>query len=74
MLETQLAQVTAIVPSFEQGKIPGKPEEPIESTKLVTTRFGKPPLRSRFGPLLDPPFVTKKGYPGCPTIKFSIGP
>jgi len=42
MLETQLAQLAAAVPSFEQGKILGKPEDPIEGVKLVSTRFGKP--------------------------------
>nr|AAN11190.1 Hypothetical protein [Oryza sativa Japonica Group]AAP52003.1 hypothetical protein LOC_Os10g04210 [Oryza sativa Japonica Group] len=31
------------------GKIPSKPKEPIKSVNLVTTRFGKPPLRSRYG-------------------------
>jgi hypothetical protein len=44
MFETQLAQLVAAVPSFEQGKIPGKPEDPIETVKLVTTKYGKPPL------------------------------
>jgi hypothetical protein len=74
MLETQLAQLAVVVPSFKQGKIPSKPEEPIKSVKLVTTRFGKPPLRSRYGPLLDPPFVTKKGDTDHPTITCSVGP
>ena len=46
MLETQLAQLVAAVPSFEQGKIPGKPEDLVEFVKLVTMRFGKPLLRS----------------------------
>ena len=44
MLETQLAQLAAIVPSFEQGKIPRKPEDPIETINLVTTKYVKPPL------------------------------
>jgi len=46
MLETQLAQLAAVVPSFEQGKILGKPEDLTEGVKLVTTRFSKPPVRS----------------------------
>ena len=74
MLETQLAQLAAAVPSFEQGKILGKPEDPIESVKLVTTRFGKPPLWSNWGYLLDPPFITKKEDLGLPTITCQIGP
>jgi hypothetical protein len=44
MLETQLAQLAAVVRSFEQGKILGKPKDPIEGVKLVNTRFGKPTL------------------------------
>ena len=46
MLETQLAQLAAGVPSIEQGKILGKPEDPIEGVKLVNMRFSKPPLQS----------------------------
>jgi hypothetical protein len=37
--ETQLAQLAAAVPSSKQGKIPGKPKDPIEGVKLVNTRF-----------------------------------
>jgi hypothetical protein len=74
MLETQLAQLAAAVPSFEQGKIPGKPEDPIEGVKLVTTRFGKPPVQSNWSYLLDSPFITKKDDPGLPTITCEIGP
>ena len=44
MLETQLAQLAAAVPSYEQGKIPRKPEDPVEFVNLVTTKYGKPPL------------------------------
>ena len=44
MLETQLAQLAAAVPSFEQDKIPRKPKDHVESVKLVTTRLDKPPL------------------------------
>jgi len=42
MLETQLAQLAAAVPSSEQGKIPGTPKEPIEGVRLVNTRFTNP--------------------------------
>ena len=41
MLETQLAQLVAAVPSYEQGKIPGKPKDPVEFVNLVTTKYGK---------------------------------
>jgi hypothetical protein len=37
MLETQLAQLAATVPFFEQGKIPGKPEDPVKTANLVTS-------------------------------------
>ena len=74
MLETQLAQLAAAVPSFEQGKILGKPKDPIEGVKLVNMRFGKPPVRSNWSSLLDPPFITKKDDPGHPTITYEIGP
>jgi len=70
MLETQLAQLTAPVPSFEQVKILGKPENPIEGVKLVNTRFSKPPLQSNWSYLLDPPFITKKDDLGHPTITY----
>jgi len=74
MLETHLAQLGAAVPSYEQGRIPGKPEDPLESVKIVSTRYGKPPVRSNWGYLLDPPFITKKDGPGMPTITCEIGP
>jgi hypothetical protein len=64
----------AAIPSFEQGKIPSKPEDPIETVNLVTTKYGKPSLRSNWGYLLDPPFITKKEDPGHPMIKCSIEP
>jgi len=56
MVETQLK-----VRSFEQGKILGKPEDPIEGVKLVATRFGKLPVRSNWSYLLDPPFIAVDG-------------
>ena len=74
MLETQLAQLAAAVPSYEQGKIPRKLEDLVESVNLVTTKYGKPPLQSNWGYLLDHPFITKKKDPGHPTIKCSIRP
>jgi hypothetical protein len=38
MLETQLAQLAAAIPSFEKGKIPSKPEEFMETANLITSR------------------------------------
>ena len=76
MLESQIAQLAATVPSIKKGKIPGKPEDPVETVKLVTTRFDKPSplLRSNWGYLLDSPFITNKEDLGRPTIECSIGP
>ena len=74
MLETQLAQLAAAIPSYEQGRILGKPEDPLESVKIVSTRYGKPLVRSNWGYLLDPPFITKKDDPDMPTITCEIRP
>ena len=74
MLETQLAQLVAVVPSFEQGKILGKPMDPIEGVKFVTTRFGKPLVWSNWSYLLDQPFIIKKDDLGHQTITSEIGP
>jgi hypothetical protein len=66
MLESQLAQLAAAIPSFEKGRIPGKPEEFMETANLVTSRYD-------FG--LDGWGVPiKKGDPGSPIITCSIGP
>jgi len=74
MLETQLAQLATAVPSYEQGRILGKPEDPLESIKIVSTRYGKPPVHSNWGYLLDPPFIIKKDDLGVPTITCEIRP
>ena len=66
MQETQLAQLATAILSFENGKIPGKPEEFIETANLITSRYD-------FG--LDGWGVPiKKGDPGNPIITCSIGP
>jgi len=72
MLETQLAQLAAAVLSYEQGRIPGKPKDPLKSVKIVSMRYGKTLIRSNSRYLLDPPFITKKDDPGLSTIKFEI--
>jgi hypothetical protein len=38
-LETQLAQLAVVVPSFKKGRILGKSEEPMKTANLVTTRY-----------------------------------
>src|SRR6185503_10570878 len=37
MIETQLAQIAAVVPISESGKIPGQPESPVETANMVST-------------------------------------
>jgi hypothetical protein len=41
MLETQLAQLAAAVPSAKTERIPGQPEASLESVNTVTTKWGK---------------------------------
>ena len=66
MLETQLAQLAAAIPSFEKGRIPGKPKEFMETANLVTSRY-------EFG--LDGWGVPiKKGDPRSHVITCSISP
>ena len=38
-IETQLAQIAAAIPSYEKGRIPGKPEGTMETTNLVTVMY-----------------------------------
>jgi hypothetical protein len=40
MIETQLAQIAATIPSYEKDRIPGKPEGTMETFNLVTTKYG----------------------------------
>ena len=40
MIETQLDQIAAAIPSYEKDRIPGKPEGTMETANLVTARYG----------------------------------
>jgi hypothetical protein len=42
MIETQLAQLVASLPSSESGGIPGQPEPTREHVSAISTRWGKP--------------------------------
>ncbi|KAK3120032.1 hypothetical protein QOZ80_9AG0679840 [Eleusine coracana subsp. coracana] len=53
MIETQLAQLAAAIPTAESGKIPGQPETPLENVNAVTTRGGKSTR--------DPPYPNHAG-------------
>ena len=74
MIETQIAQIATALPVSNSGKIPGQPKTPLESIKIVSTRFGKPLYRENHDYLINPPFITKKEDPGHPTITCSVGP
>jgi hypothetical protein len=39
VIETQLAQIAAAIPSFEKDRIPGKLEGTMETTNLVTAKY-----------------------------------
>jgi hypothetical protein len=43
MIETQLAQINAVLPTIESGKIPGQPETPVENVNMVSTGWGNFP-------------------------------
>ena len=72
MIETQLAQIAAAIASYEKDKIPGKHEGTLETTNLVTAKYGYA-LSSWGSYLLDSPFTIKKGDPNIPVITCSIG-
>jgi hypothetical protein len=46
MIETQLAQLAASLPSSESGGIPGQPEPTREHVSTISTRWGKPSRRT----------------------------
>jgi hypothetical protein len=73
MLETKLAQLATAIPSFEKGRIPGKPEATMETANLFTARYGNV-LSSWGSHLMDAPFTIEKGDPSNPVITCSIGP
>ena len=66
MIETQLAQIDAAIPSYKKDRIPCKPEGTIETANIVMARYDF----SKNGWA----FPIKKGDPGNPVITCSIGP
>jgi len=81
MIETQLAQIAAVVPVSENGKIPGQPESPIETANMVSTGWGNLPRQTsnHAGRTMHPRMnawggLTAKihGDPGVPMITCSI--
>jgi hypothetical protein len=66
MIETQLAQIAAAIPSYEKDRIPGNPEGTMEIANPVTARYDF--SKNGWG------FPIKKGDPRNPIITCSIGP
>ncbi len=56
MIETQLAQLAALIPANESWRIPGQPDSSIENVKAITTRGGKS--------IHDPPYPNPAGTNG----------
>jgi hypothetical protein len=83
MIETQLAQLAASLPSSESGGIPGQPETTREHVSAISTRWGKPSrgmyASNHVGKLLhqiqdprDEAAVLHKKGNGCPGITCTI--
>ena len=83
MIETQLAQIAAVVPVFESGKIPGQPESPVETANMVSIRWGNLPRqtsRTNHAGRYNPPkndtwdglVAAIQEDPGVPMISCSI--
>jgi hypothetical protein len=74
MIESQIAQLTAIVPPTNKGKILGQPKD-LKTTNLVdihnATYFYIEPSMGRW---IDYSLPDKKGDPGRPVIPIAIGP
>jgi hypothetical protein len=58
----------------DSEKTLGKPKVQFESVDLVSIVKAKCRYQKRHGYFVDPPFITKRGDPGRPTITIGIGP
>ena len=83
MIETQLAQIAASLPTIESGKIPGQPESSVENVSMVSTRWDnssrRPPRNNhscRYTPprnnIWDGMVAAVQEDPGVPMISCSI--
>jgi hypothetical protein len=73
MIESQIAQLAAIVPSTDKGKIPGQPEEP-ETANLVDIHDAGFYREPSSGGWEDYSLSIKKGDLRRPVIPIAIGP
>ena len=74
MIDSQIAQLAAVVPSSDKGKILGQPKD-LETTNLVNihnaTYYYIQPSTGRW---IDYTLPEKKSDPGRPIIPITIGP
>ena len=74
MIESQIAQLPAVVPPSDKGKILGQPED-LETANLVdihnATYYYTEPSMGRW---IDYTLPDKKGDPVRPVIPIAIGP
>ena len=74
MIESQIAQLAAVIPPSDKGKILGQPKD-LEATNLVNihnaTFYYTQPSEGRW---IDYTLPDKKGDPGRPIIPITIGP
>jgi len=74
MVESQIAQLVAVVPPSDKGKILGQPKD-LETANLVDIHnaafYYTQPLEERW---IDYTLPNKKGDPGRPIIPITIGP
>ena len=73
MIESQIAQLAAVIPPSDKGKIPGQPED-LETVNLVDIHIAAfyytQPSEGRW---IDYSLPNKKGDPRRPVIPISIG-
>ena len=73
MVESQIAQLAAVVPPSDKGKILGQPEDP-ETSNLVDIHNVGFYIEMSIGRWEDYSLPIKKGDPGRPIIPIAIGP
>ena len=74
MVESQIAQLAATVPSTDKGKIPGQPED-LKTANLVDVHNARYYyIEPSTGSWKDESLPIKKGSPRRPIIPIAIGP
>ena len=73
MIKSQIAQLAAVVPSTDKGKIPGQLEDP-ETANLVDIHNAGFYREPSSGGWEDESLPIKKGDTGRPIIPIAIGP